>query len=175
MNLKKRIKEILQIWKNKANEILKYKKWSVKVIKRIKRNKCERCNGNFNLQVFQNIPFEELVKDFNNKFKGEEIGAYKWEKYFEKNQIFMTLCIECGYIRNSQMVINKFLGSNNNKENGLKKIESKILKERLKKYYIKGIALNWLYIARSQILKNKIEIEKKEEDNINKNKKKINI
>ena len=170
-NLRKRINQIAQIWKNKAKEILKYKKWSVNAIQEMKKNKCERCSSFFYLQVFQNIPFEELVKDFKNRNKGEEIGAYKWEKYFKKNQIFMTLCAECGYIRNSQMVINKFLSSDKNKESRVKKIESKILKERLKKYYIKGIALNWLFIARSKILNRKIEREKKEEDNINKKRK----
>ena len=170
-NLKKRIIDIAKIWKNKAKEILIYKKWSVDIIQKKKRNKCERCNSNFNLQVYQNIPFEELVEDFNNKSKGEMIGKYKWQKYFGKNQIFITLCGECGYIRNSQMIINKYLCSNKNNETKLKKIDNKIILQRLKKYYIKGIALNWLYQARSRILIRKINRELKEENDFNKKEK----
>ena len=171
LNLKKRLIEISKIWKNKAKEILKHKKWSVEVIKKMKKTYCERCNSNFNLHVYQNIPFEELVEDFNNKNKGEKSGKYKFQKYFEKNQIFITLCVECGYIRNSQMVINKYLCSNKNKEEKLKKIDNKIIVERLKKSYIKGIALNWLYLARSKILIRKLDRELKEENDFNKKEK----
>ena len=170
INLKKRIIDIAHIWKNKAKEILRYKKWSVDVIKRMKKNKCQKCSSDFNLQVFQNIPFEELVNEFKKINKGEESGVYKWQKYFEKKQIFVTLCIECAYIRNTQMVINKYLASDNNKDSKLKKIENKILAERLKKNHIKGIALNWLYVARSKILIRKIDRQLKEDNNITKKK-----
>ena len=172
LNLKSRIIDIAKIWKNKAQEILKYKKWSVDVIQKKKKNKCERCNSSFNLQVYQNIPFEELVEDFISKNKGEMIAKYKWQKYFGKSQIFITLCSECGYIRNSQMVINKYLCSKTNKETKLRKIDSKIILQRLKKSYIKGIVLNWLFTARSSILLRKIERELKEENGFNKKKKK---
>jgi hypothetical protein len=84
--LKKRIINIIHIWKNKAKEILRYKIWSVDVIKKMKRNRCQRCSSDFNLQVFQNIPFGELVERFKTINKGEGIGVYKWQKYFEKNQ-----------------------------------------------------------------------------------------
>jgi hypothetical protein len=169
--LKKRIINIIHIWKNKAKEILRYKIWSVDVIKKMKRNRCQRCSSDFNLQVFQNIPFGELVERFKTINKGEGIGVYKWQKYFEKNQVFVTLCIECSYIRNTQMVINKYLASDKNKESKVKIIENKILASRLKKNNIKGIALNWLYLARSKILIRKIDRELKEEINITKKEK----
>ena len=165
LKLKKRIIEIAKIWKNKAKEILKFKKWSIDIIKKVKKNKCERCSNDFILQVYQNIPFEELVEEFKKSVKGEKIGIYKWKKFFEKNQIFITLCTECGYIRNSQMIINKYHISDNSNEIEIENIGKKKLKEKLKKKYIKEIAYNWLYLARSQILKKKIQ-------SINKNKNK---
>ena len=169
IDLKKRIIDIAQIWKNKAKEILIFKKWSVDVIRKKKKSKCQKCSSDFNLQVYQNIPFEELIEDFKKRNIGEVPGIIKWQKYFEANQKFVTLCVECAYIRNTQMVINKALSSDKNKETK-KKIENKILTERLKKYYIKGIALNWLYHARSKILIRKIDRELKDED-IKKNEK----
>ena len=69
------------------------------------------------------------------------------------------------------MVINKYLCSNKNKEEKLKKIDNKIIVERLKKSYIKGIALNWLYLARSKILIRKLDRELKEENDFNKKEK----
>ena len=159
IDLKKRIIDIAQIWKNKTKEILKFKKWSVDAIKKMKKSKCQKCSSDFNLQVYQNIPFEELIEDFKKRNMGEEPSIIKWKKYFEQNQKFVTLCVECAYIRNTQMVINKALSSDKNKETRMKKIENKILAERLKKYYIKGLALNWLYIARSKILIRKIDRE----------------
>ena len=164
IDLKKRIIDIAQVWKNKAKEILRFKKWSVDVIKKMKKSKCQKCSSDFNLQVYQNIPFEELIEDFKKRNMAEQPGIIKWQKYFEQNQKFVTLCVECAYIRNTQMVINKALSSDKNKETRMKKIENKILTERLKKYYIKGLALNWLYLARSKILIRKIDRELKDED-----------
>ena len=85
LKLKQRIIDIAHIWKNKAKEILKFKKWSVDIIKKVKKNKCKRCNNDFILQVYQNIPFEELVDEFTKINKGEKFGRYKWQKIFEKN------------------------------------------------------------------------------------------
>ena len=63
------------------------------------------------------------------------------------------------------MIINKYHISDNSNEIEIKNIGKKKLKEKLKKKYIKEIAYNWLYLARSQILKKKIQ-------SINKNKNK---
>ena len=63
------------------------------------------------------------------------------------------------------MIIYKYHISDNSNEIEIKNIGKKKLKEKLKKKYIKEIAYNWLYLARSQILKKKIQ-------SINKNKNK---
>ena len=161
------IKDIAIFWREKAKEVIKIKIWSVEVLNSQKKTYCEKCNATFNLHVFQSVPFINLIRDFKKKCIGTNITISNWRRFYKKNQVFTTLCMECAYLKNSQYLINKIHQENKN----IRIIQSREQIEKgLKKSHIKGIAMMWLYEARAKILmgrmeKNKINEDKKNNEN----------
>ena len=160
------IKDIAIFWREKAKEVIKIKLWSVDVINFKKKTYCEKCNATFNLHVFQSIPFIDLIRDFKKNFIGVNINISNWQRFYEKNQIFTTLCMECAYLKNSQYLINKI--NKENKKIGIIQSREQIEKG-LKKSHIKGIAMMWLYEARAKILMGRMEKIKNNNNEDNKN------
>jgi len=153
------VKNVAIIWRNIAREIMRFKLWSIDVLNDVKKNYCEKCNAKFNLSVFQDIPFNKLIYKYKKSMIGKELMMNSWQRFYKKNQIFITLCMECGYIRNSQFLVNQVKQN----ENNYKEKESKNqLMNGLKKDHVKGIAMLWLYNARTKILTEKMKkVEKK--------------
>ena len=158
------IKDIAIFWREKAKEVIKIKLWSIDVLNNKKKTYCEKCNGTFNLHVFQNVPFINLIREFKKIFIGSNINISNWQRFYSKNQVFTTLCMECAYLKNSQYLINKIHQENKN----IRIIQSREQIEKgLKKSHIKGIAMMWLYEARAKILMGRMEKNKNNEENKN--------
>ena len=174
-NKKNYIKNIALIWKSKADEILKYKKWSIDVLGEVEKDYCEKCNGKFNLHVFQEKPIVKIIMEFKKLNLGKKIIMNKWQKYYKNNQTFITLCMECGYLRNSKFLLNKLNEKNKNifdnkliSDNNKKK---DILNIGLKKPHIRSIIYLWLFNSRTKILEEKIKnIQNKKKTKENNNK-----
>jgi hypothetical protein len=170
---KKYIKNIALIWKSKADEILRYKKWSIDVLSEVEKDYCEKCNGKFNLHVFQEKPIVKIIMEFKKLNLGKKIMMNKWQKYYKNNQTFITLCMECGYLRNSKFLLNNLNEKNKNifdNENNLiledKKKKEKQLIKGLKKPHIRSIIYLWLINSRTKILEEKIKnIQNKKKKN----------
>ena len=151
------IKNIAIFWREKAKEIIKIKLWSIDVLNFKKKSYCEKCNATFNLHVFQRFSFRNLIADFKKIFIGSNINISNWQKFYEKNQIFTTLCMECAYLKNSTYIIHKVHEENKS----IKIIQSREQIEKgLKKNYIKGILMMWLFEARTKILIGRMEKNK---------------
>jgi len=147
---------LTKIWLGKAKEIILFKKWSLELLRKIINKNCEKCKSTFNLHVFQKNPINNIIHGYKNQMIGKEFSKVSWLLYFEKNQKFITLCMECSYLQN---VIKK------DKENKDYQIKVKIgklgvidkeLRNNLKKPHVRGILFNWLFEARSNLLINKI-------------------
>ena len=142
-------KLIAVIWRNKAREIIRFKTWSIEVLEEAKMEYCEKCNSTFNLHVFQDIPFVQLVNEFKKENNGIKMMMANWQKFYAKKQTFITLCMECAYLRNTKIITKQ--NEENEKVIISKKNDEKI-REDLSKPNVKGMLLMWLFEARSKIL-----------------------
>ena len=70
------------------------------IIIRKLREKCQRCKSLFRLQVIQKIPFSEIVRRYRVSMAGIPFTRSRWRRFYTKNQIFVTLCMECAYLDN---------------------------------------------------------------------------
>ena len=46
------------------------------------------------------MPFGEISTKYRKAMAGLPFSKERWRRFFSKNQIFMTLCMECAYIEN---------------------------------------------------------------------------
>ena len=141
-------KLIAVIWRNKAREIIRFKTWSIEVLEEAKMEYCEKCNSTFNLHVFQDIPFVQLVNEFKKENNGINMMMANWQKFYAKKQTFITLCMECAYLRNTKIITKQ--NEENEKVIISKKNDEKI-REDLSKPNVKGMLLMWRFEARSKI------------------------
>ena len=151
-------KLIAVIWRNKAREIIRFKTWSIEVLEEAKMEYCEKCNSTFNLHVFQDIPFVQLVNEFKKENNGIKMMMANWQKFYAKKQTFITLCMECAYLRNTKIITKQ--NEENEKVIISKKNDEKI-REDLSKPNVKGMLLMWLFEARSKILIDRMDKKNK--------------
>ncbi len=146
-----------KIWLGKAKEVNLFKKWSLEFLEKILKKTCEICKSRFNLHIVQEKPFNNLIMMYKNKRIGEDFSKISWNIFFEKNQKFKTLCMECSYSENVKKKKREIEESKNKKNVAKLNIIDRDLRKKLNKPHVKGIILNWLFEARSNILLQKLK------------------
>jgi len=141
------------IWLSRAKENNKFKRWSVALLAEKRKDKCEKCNSNFNLHCIQEVCLDLIIKEYKNENIGKVYSENTWKNFYLKNQKFLTLCMECAYFRNSEAMfdnnrnLNKKLHDENNRGKKIDRIR-KIPKTKM-------MLLHWLMDCRSRILMEK--------------------
>ena len=148
-NVLENVKKILQIWLYNAKECGYLKKIVSDILNKKKEGVCRKCGIDVELNVRENVPFLQLLRNFRVRLAGLPFNKDEWRKYYEKNQRFITYCSDCDLVhmlKNKQKMLNY-----NTKKQHARKNDKNVEKD-----YAKLILLKWLLLARSQILiKNK--------------------
>ena len=117
----------------------------------ILKEACEICGLNNHLKAVAIIPFEEMLLQYKETFKGYPLKINHWKKFYFRNQEITTLCVDCAYLqqlkRKNEPRAFSSLTKMAYKEFSLFKIKKKPkLSEKTK-----NIALIWLKVARERI------------------------
>ena len=94
------IQIIAKQWIDYAKHNMRLKEMVSDIIAKKLRPKCQRCKSVFRLQVIQKIPFNEIVKRYRVYMSGLPFTRARWRRFYNKNQIFITMCMECAYLDN---------------------------------------------------------------------------
>jgi hypothetical protein len=147
------VKKILQIWLYNAKECGYLKKIVSDILNKKKEGVCRRCGIDVELNVRENVPFVQLLRNFRVRLAGLPFNKDEWKKFYEKNQRFITLCSDCDLVH---MVKNKQKMLNYN----TKKLHARKNDKNVEKDWAKLILLKWLFMARAQLLyKNKEKVK----------------
>ena len=63
---------------------------------------CQRCGSKFRVQLRQMKPFKEIMNTFYHLTAGLMFDEDRWVKFYEREQQFSNLCMECNYLTNQQ-------------------------------------------------------------------------
>jgi len=148
------VKRILQIWLYNAKECGYLKKLVSDILNKKKEGVCRRCGIDVELNVRENVPFLQLLRNFRVRLAGLPFNKDEWRKFYEKNQRFITLCSDCDLVH---MVKNKQKMLNYN----TKKLHARKNEKNVEKDWAKLILLKWLYMARAEMLIKNKESNKK--------------
>lgn len=129
------------------------------VIKRL-MPKCQRCKSIFRLQVIQKVAFSEVVSRYRNQMAGISFTRQRWRRFYARNQIFITLCMECAYLDNMRAQEMKQEGKHGKEDerqaakNAIKQAGSHnfVVKRNLKKKHVRNVIRRWIQLAKSNIL-----------------------
>ena len=95
----------------------------------------------------------------------------RWRRFYHKNQIFITMCMECAYLDNLKGQRLKLRGNKQDESqiatNAVKHIGShnQVVQANIKKKYVRNVIRFWIQIARANILHDiKKKAKKAEED-----------
>lgn len=152
------IRKVLQFWLYNAKESVYLKKLVQDILNRKKEGVCRRCGIDVELNVRENVPFLQLIRNFRVRLAGLQFNKDEWRKFYEKNQRFITLCSDCDLVhmmKNKQKMLNFS-----------KKIQAKKNDKGVEKDISKQILLNWLLAARASLL-HREKKGKSGEDNFN--------
>lgn len=84
----------------------------------------------------------------------------RWRRFYNKNQIYITMCMECAYLDNMKMQQHKRRGNQQDESmiatNAVKHIGSHnaVVQSNMKKRYVRNIIHFWIGIAKANILHN---------------------
>jgi hypothetical protein len=84
----------------------------------------------------------------------------RWRRFYSKNQIFITLCMECAYLDNlraQEMKMEGAHGKMDEKQAAINAIKHPsthniIVRQNIKKRHVRNIVKNWIQLARANIL-----------------------
>jgi len=140
------LKKILQIWLYNAKECGYLKRLVSDILNKKKECGCRRCGIDVELNVRENVPFLQLMRNFRVRLAGLPFNKDEWRRFYEKNQRFITLCSDCDLVhmvKNKQKMLNY-----------TKKLQAKKNDKNIEKDYAKLILLKWLFLARASLLHN---------------------
>ena len=151
------IQEIAKRWIDFAKHNMRLKEMVSDLIVKRLRPKCQRCKSVFRLQVIQKVPFTEIVHRYRMQMAGIPFTRSRWRRFFVKNQIFITMCMECAYLDNlkGQNLRTKGDGDENMVAvNAIKHIGSHnmVVKSNIKKKHVRNIIRFWIHQARANLL-----------------------
>lgn len=138
------LEKILQFWLYYAKETGYLKKLVQDIVNKKKEGSCRHCGIDVELNIRENVPFLQLVRNFRVRLAGLPFNKDEWRKYYEKNQRFITLCSDCDLmhvVKNKQKMLNY-----------TKKLLTKKNEKNVEKDVSKLIFLKWLLLARSSLL-----------------------
>ena len=141
------LKKILQIWLYNAKEWGYLKKLVQDILNKKKEGVCRTCGIDVELNVRENVPFLQLLRNFRVRLAGLPFNKDEWRKFYDKNQRFITLCSDCDLVhmvKNKQKMLNY-----------TKKLQAKKNDKNVEKDLAKLILLKWLFLARAELLHRK--------------------
>ncbi|KAL4446652.1 hypothetical protein ABPG74_005590 [Tetrahymena malaccensis] len=159
--------KIIQIWYYRAKQVC-FLKNLVKSTKESKlQNKCQICDIDIELNVIELESFNQLIYQFKVRNAARPFNKYQWINFYEKNQRFQTMCIDCEYKRkkafrkniNSKADNNN--NNNNNNNNTIQKQYNSVEKNNLQRIndlteedikVIRKILLFWYQQARANLI-----------------------
>ena len=99
-----------------------------------------------------------MVKRYRLYTSGLPFTRARWRRFYVKNQIFITMCMECAYLDNLKMQQHKKRGNDVDENliatNAVKHIgnHNVVVQQNTKKKYVRNIIMFWIGIARANLL-----------------------
>jgi len=118
---------------------------------------CQRCRSVYRLQVIQKIGFSQICEKFRAEHQGIPFTVDRWRAFYQRRQVYITLCMECAYIDNLNAAhiveqdgdLQRLMA-----ENALKNVgaHDQFVAQKLRLPHVKRIIHRWLWLARSSLL-----------------------
>ena len=145
------------MWLTFARQTMRLKAMVSDIVAAQLAHQCAQCRSTYRLQVIQKIGFKQVCDRFIAFNQGVPFTAERWRKFYQRHQVFMTLCMECAYIDNLKAAhiveqdgeLQRLMA-----ENALKNVcaHDQYVARKLKFPHVRAICHKWLWLARSSLL-----------------------
>lgn len=145
------------MWLAFARQTMRLKAMVSDLVARQLKAHCQRCRSVYRLQVIQKIGFSQLCEKFRAEHQGIPFTVERWRRFYERRQVFITLCMECAYIDNLNAAhiveqdgdLQRLMA-----ENALKNVgaHDQYVAQKLGLPHVRRIIMKWLWLSRSSLL-----------------------
>jgi hypothetical protein len=118
---------------------------------------CQKCRSVYRLQVIQKIGFSQICEKFRAEHQGIPFTVDRWRAFYQRRQVYITLCMECAYIDNLNAAhiveqdgeLQRLMAERQLKNVGA---HDQVVARKLKLPHVRKIIHRWLWMARSGLL-----------------------
>lgn len=96
-----KVRKLALTWLDFARQNMNLKEMVVDIVMNKCASRCARCKSNFRLQVIQEHPFSKIANEFRRDMSEIPFTKELFRRYYNRHQEFITLCMECAYIRSN--------------------------------------------------------------------------